>query len=146
KGVSRPGFWEGRPSVWAGESLIIAELVTGHGSGTQSFVLQSLGQDQYQLLDAQGNALGQGRVGQKLVVESPWLELTVAELSAPASAAFTVIKKSRLAAINNLRERLDVVLQGKDTGILRLVLKGPDRQELVRSLNATTQVLLTQNI
>jgi tyrosine-protein kinase Etk/Wzc len=146
KGISRPGFWEGRPSVWGGESLTVSELVTGHESGTQSFVLQSLGNGQYQLFDTQGAELAQGSVGQKLIVEEPWVELVVAELKAPAGAKFTIIKKSRLAAINNLKNRLEVLAQGKDTGILRLVLEGPDRQELVRSLNATNQVFLTQNI
>lgn len=146
KGMERPAFLNGRASVWAGESLAISELVTAHDSGTQRFILQSLGQDQYQLLDADGNELGQGSVGQKLVVENPWLELSVAELKAPAGARFAVIKKSRLAAVNNLKSRLAVQPQGRDTGILRLTLQGPDRLELVRSLNATTQVFLTQNI
>lgn len=146
KGVSRPSLWDGKASVWAGESLAIKELVSGHDSATQSFTLQSLGDDRYSLRDVNGQELGQGRVGHKLVVEDPWLELTVEQLSAPAGAEFTVIKKSRLAAINGLKNRLEVVPQGRETGILRLDLKGPDKQELVRSLNATNQVFLTQNI
>lgn len=146
KGVSRPGLWEGRPSVWAGENMTISELVTSHESGTLSFSLRSLGDGRYALLDNLDNALAEGRVGQKLVLDDPWLELTVEQLNAPAGATFKITKKSRLAAINALKGRLEVVPQGRETGILRIDLKGPDRAELVRSLNATNQVFLTQNI
>lgn len=146
KGVTRPGLWQGKSSVWAGEKLVVEELVTSHDSGTRSFTLRSLGDGRYTLFDRRGNTLGQGRVGHKLVVENPWVELTVAQLDAPAGATFKVIKKSRIAAINSLKNRLEVVPQGRETGILRLDLKGPDKDELVRSLNATNQVFLTQNI
>ncbi|TDT43455.1 tyrosine-protein kinase Etk/Wzc [Halospina denitrificans] len=146
KGVTRPDFMEGHASVWGGETLAISELVASHESSTLKLSLESLGNGRYRLKDAQGNELGQGTVGEKLVVEEPWLELTVAELDAPAGATFTVIKKSRLAATNDLKSRLQIETQGKETGILNLTLQGPDRQELVKSLNATNQVFLSQNI
>ena len=146
KGVSRPDFMDGGESVWAGESLTIAELVTSHQSNTVVVSLHSLGSGRYQLQNAHGQELGQGAVGQKLVIEEPWLELTVSRLSAPAGATFTMVKKSRLAAIKGLKARLNIQSQGKDTGIIRLALEGADQQELVSSLNAATQVFLTQNI
>ena len=145
KGITRPGFMEGKPSVWAGETLEIKELVTSHATNTMVMSLQSLGNGRYLLKDAQGSELGQGIVGQKLTVEEPWLELTVAELNAPAGAVFTVVKRSHLSAIGGLKGRLGIQDQ-RGTGILRLTLSGPDRDELVRSLNATTQVFLTQNV
>lgn len=146
KGVARPGFMEGKASVWAGETLKIGELVASHDSETLLLSLQSLGDGKYQLRDNQDRVLGEGRVGQKLVVEEPWLELSVAELDAPTGATFTVVKKSRLSAINGLKGRLAIQNQGRETGILLLTLQGTDRKELVRSLNATNQVFLTQNI
>ena len=146
KGISRPGFMEGSASVWAGESLTIKELVASYESSTLEFLLESRGGGRFELMNTEGDVLGQGREGQKLVIEEPWLELTVAELNAPAGATFNIIKKSRLAATNGLKRRLQIQAQGKDTGILSLVLQGPDARELVRSLDATTQVFLTQNI
>lgn len=146
KGVRRPSLWEGKPSVWAGEVLVVDDLVTAHESGTQRFILRSLGNGRYSLRDSEDNELAQGQVGEKLMREVPWLELKVAQLTAPAGATFHLIKNSRLAAINALKNRLEVVPQGRETGILRLDLKGPDKDELVRSLNATNQVFLTQNI
>ncbi|CAN0596196.1 unnamed protein product, partial [Ectocarpus sp. 12 AP-2014] len=146
KGISRPRFMEGSASVWAGESLTIKELVASYESSTLEFLLESQGGGRFQLMNTEGDVLGQGRAGQKLAIEEPWLELTVAELNAPAGATFNIIKKSRLAATNGLKNRLQIQAQGKDTGILSLVLQGPDARELVRSLDATTQVFLTQNI
>lgn len=147
-GIQRPGFIGGSDSVWAGETLRISKLVTSHDSATSRFILRSEGQDRYTLLDAEGNVLGEGQAGTKLTVDQPWLELTVSELSAPAGATFTVLKKSRLAAIKGLQNRLSIQPLGgrKETGLLRLNLTGPDTQELVESLNATTNVFLTQNI
>ena len=146
KGISRPGFMEGSASVWAGESLTIKELVASYESSTLAFLLESRGGGRFQLINTEGEVLGQGREGQKLVIEEPWLELTVAELNAPAGATFNIIKKSRLAATKGLKNRLEILGQGGDTGILSLVLRGTDPEELVSSLNATTQVFLTQNI
>ena len=146
EGIARPEFMEGQPHIWAGETLRINELVASHDSGTLQMTLVSQGAGRYELQDRQGNVLGLGQVGKKLVVEEPWLELTVAKLTAPKGASFTLIKKNRLSAINGLKRRLAIQNQGRETGILLLTLQGPDRQELVQSLNATTQVFLTQNI
>ncbi|MFV8570524.1 polysaccharide biosynthesis tyrosine autokinase [Marinobacter sp. SBS5] len=146
KGVRRPDFSEGSADVWAGDTLRIGEWVTSHNSQTLQFTLRSEGNGRYTLLTNEGDALGQGIVGQKLTVDQPWIELTVSELSAPSGATFTVVKKSRLAAIRGLLNRLETLTLGKDTGMLRLELTGPDQRELVTSLNATTEVFLTQNI
>src|SRR5690554_794486 len=145
RGMQRPGFAEGSDTVWAGETLSIRELVASHDSNTLQLTLRSEGQGSYTVLDAQGNELGKGRVNQKLTIENPWLELTVNELTAPAGATYTVIKRSHLSAIGGLQGRLEVQSRG-ETGILRLNITGPDRSELVESLNATTNVFLTQNI
>lgn len=145
-GFSRPGFAEGQASVWADESLGISELVTSHNSDTLELFLRSEGQGRYSLLNKEGTTLAQGRVGIKTVVEEPWLELTVAELNAPSGATFTVLKKSRLAAIRDLKNRLEIQTLGKDTGMLQLKLTGADRGEIVSSLNATTEVFFTQNV
>jgi tyrosine-protein kinase Etk/Wzc len=146
RGTRRPGFAEGSATVWAGETLNIRELVASHDSKTLQLTLRSEGQGNYTMLDAQGNELGKGRVNQKLTIENPWLELTVNELTAPAGATYTVIKRSHLAAIRGLQGRLEIQPRGKDTGILQLNISGPDGNELVQSLNATTNVFLTQNI
>jgi tyrosine-protein kinase Etk/Wzc len=146
RGMQRPGLAEGGASVWAGDTLRIGELVTSHNSQTLELSLRSDGNSRYTLLNNNGETLGQGMAGQKLTIDQPWIELTVTELSAPAGATFTVIKKSRLAAIRGLLNRLEILTLGKDTGMLRLELTGPDQQELVNSLNATNEVFLTQNI
>ena len=145
-GTERPSFLQTHASVWAGETLVINELVTSHKSNTLAFSLRSLGSGRYRLHNAQGEQIGQGVVGQTLVLEDPWVELNVAALTAPAGATFVIVKKSRLAATRGLKARLSIQSQGKDTGILGLTLAGADQQELVTSLNATTQVFLTQNI
>lgn len=147
-GIQRPGFMKSSESVWAGETLQVSQLVTSHNSATMQFTVRSEGEGRFVLLDRDGTTLASGRAGQKLTLDEPWLELTVTELSAPAGATFTLIKNSRLAAIKGLQGRLAIQPLGgrKETGLLRINLTGPDRDELVESLNATTDVFLTQNI
>ncbi|ADQ00043.1 polysaccharide biosynthesis tyrosine autokinase [Marinobacter adhaerens] len=146
KGVSRPGVFEGKPYVWGGESLSIGSLVANHHSDTVRFFVESLGDGRYRVLDLQEKLLGEGQVGEQLVIELPYFELRVADLSAPKGARFEVTKLSRLSATNQLKNRLTIQSQGRETGILRLVMQGADQQEIVNSLDATTQVFLTQNI
>jgi tyrosine-protein kinase Etk/Wzc len=150
RGLQRPGFMRGHASVWAGESLTVSELAVSHDSDTLRLMLRSDGQGRYTLLDANERELGQGVAGQKFTLEKPWIELIVSELDAPVGATFIVVKKSRLAAIRGLKARLDVAPRGsggrQDTGILQLNLRGADQQEIVASLNAITDVFLTQNI
>ena len=60
-GVERPSFLQAHASVWAGETLVINELVTSHKSNTLAFSLRSLGNGRYQLHNTQGEPLGQDR-------------------------------------------------------------------------------------
>lgn len=57
-----------------------------------------------------------------------------------------VTRLSRLAAVNQLRNNLNVSEQGKDTGILAMSLTGPNQQRIRRVLDAVAQTYLTQNI
>ena len=57
-----------------------------------------------------------------------------------------VVRKSRAAAINELREKLSVAEQGKDTGIIQLSMTGPSKDRIRKLLDAVAQTYLTQNI
>ncbi|WP_110285643.1 polysaccharide biosynthesis tyrosine autokinase, partial [Halomonas sp. LBP4] len=95
-------------------------------------------------------ALGEARVGELARFAEGDIELRVAALEAPAEAEFTLVKHRRASAIRDLGDRLSVaevgVGRGTSTGMLRLTLTGPDRDEIRRSLDAVAETFLTQNV
>ncbi len=147
-GIKRPQFLRNSSVVWAGEYVSVSELVTEHDSGSFGLVLRTEEGKQYTLLDEQGAEIATGQVGKRLVVEDPWFELLVSDLEAAPGAEFIIEKRDSLSAINSLKSRLDIQALGgrKETGILRISLKGEDPFEIVESLDATTQIFVTQNI
>lgn len=58
----------------------------------------------------------------------------------------TLIRQSRLAAVNNLRSRMEVQEKGKDTGILTVTLTGSSQARIQKELDAVADNYLLQNI
>jgi tyrosine-protein kinase Etk/Wzc len=145
-GVTRPQFAEGWASVWAGETIEVSSFQVPQNNSGQTVTLTVLDGERFALHDAQANLIGEGRSQQPVVVEDPFLELTVQRIDAAPGAQFTLQKRSDMDMINYLQSRFEVSPRGQDTGILELALTGPDRSEIVRSLDAIAQVYLVQNI
>lgn len=144
RGVERPGFAEGSDDAWAGDSVTIDELLVDTDLLGQPLTLTVLGPDSYELHGPEEEFIGQGRVNEALVTDL--VELRVGAINAPANVQFTLIKRSESQMIRYLQSRFNVAQRGRDTGILELTLTGPDRAEVVRSLNAISDVYLVQNI
>lgn len=64
----------------------------------------------------------------------------------PGNEDISVVRRPRLSAIGNLRSRLEVADQGKETGILTISLTGPSRERINAELNAISQTYLLQNV
>ncbi|MGM0633584.1 MAG: polysaccharide biosynthesis tyrosine autokinase [Pseudomonadota bacterium] len=146
RGVERPGIAAGSHSVWAGESINVEELTVGEALLNQPLTLRVEQGRQYRLLDEDGETLGTGMSGARLSRDTPYLELLVSEINAPAGAEFTLVKRSEQAMTRYLSGRFNVSERGRDTGILEVTLTGTDREEVRRSLDAITNVYLVQNI
>ncbi|HCD75678.1 MAG TPA: tyrosine-protein kinase, partial [Alcanivorax sp.] len=58
----------------------------------------------------------------------------------------TLIRQSRLSAVNNLRGRMEVQEKGKDTGILTVTLNGHNPARIQKELDAVQDNYLLQNI
>ncbi|APX93263.1 tyrosine-protein kinase [Halomonas sp. 1513] len=143
RGVERPGFAE--RSVWAGEYLNIGALEVAQQLEGTRFTLTAGEAGAYQLA-LEGETLGEGQVGEDASFLDGQLRLRVAELNVPAGAEFSLMRRSRLAAINDLRGRFNVSEQGRESGVFNLTLTDPDPQRAQRSLSAISQIYLTQNV
>lgn len=144
RGVERPGFAQGSDDAWAGDSITVDDLRVDSGLFGEELLLTVLGPDSYELRGPEGELYGQGQVNELLTTDL--VELRVGAINAPANVQFTLIKRSESQMIRYLQSRFNVAQRGRDTGILELTLTGPDREEVVRSLNAISDVYLIQNI
>lgn len=163
-GIERPDFsglpkipvisqWLDKTSwVWGNESLEVGRLEVAEYLRDRPLRVTSLGEERYQLtlMNQDRQELGEGRVGELATFLNGDIELRLASLQAPPGAEFTLVKRSRLGAINMLSLRLSISEVGGgrlvSTGMLRLTLIGPDRREITRTLNAISETFLTQNV
>ncbi|MBF7053208.1 polysaccharide biosynthesis tyrosine autokinase [Halomonas sp. KAO] len=152
-----PGFDLARTAVWHGETLTLGLLEVADHLRNQPLVVTALGEGRYSLTriyKGRARLLGEGKVGRVERFLNDEVKLRIATLEAVPGAQFTLIKRSRSAAITSLAKRLRVNELGQDsplgasasTGMLRLMLTGDDRAEIRRSLNAVIETFLTQNV
>jgi tyrosine-protein kinase Etk/Wzc len=146
RGTNRPEFAQGGPNAWAGDSIAVETFRVGEQDLNRPFTLTVTGSNSYQLTDEDGRVIGNGQVGELLQSDTPYVELLVINIDAPANVEFYITKRSDAGMIRNLQSRFQVAERGRDTGILELSLTGSSPQEIQASLNAIAEVYLVQNI
>lgn len=85
-----------------------------------------------------------GKVGE--LIDEKGISLKIDEIDAKPGTEFSIGYVSRLKAITDLQEGLNVADQGKDTGILTLSLTGDDPVLVERIINSISENYLAQNI
>ena len=85
-----------------------------------------------------------GKVGE--LIDEKGISLKIDEIEAKPGTEFLIGYVSRLKAITVLQEGLNVVDQGKDTGILTLSLTGDDPLLVERIIDSVSENYLAQNI
>lgn len=85
-----------------------------------------------------------GKVGE--LIDEKGISLKIDEIDAKPGTEFVIGYVSRLKAIADLQEGLNVADQGKDTGILTLSLAGDDPLLVERIINSISENYLAQNI
>lgn len=85
-----------------------------------------------------------GKVGE--LIDEKGISLKIDDINAKPGTEFVISYVSRLRAITDLQEGLNVADQGKDTGILALSLTGDDPVLVERIINSISENYLAQNI
>lgn len=129
--------------AWGGEDIQVSRFDVPDGQLNKSFTLRTTDQG-FELLDENRELKLQGQA--KKLVEKNGFSLLVTDLVARSNTEFTLVKSSRLNAINTLKGKLGVSEKGNATGIIELSLVGTNPAEITRSLNAVAQQYLLQNI
>jgi len=115
----------------------------------ESFKLVAEGENQYLIYDSDDNFLVKGEVGQPVkfsIADGKDIKIFVSELISKPDVHFELIKKARISAINGLKRSLIISEQGKQSGILRLILEGSSRGKITAILNEIANIYLRQSV
>ncbi|MGR3073405.1 polysaccharide biosynthesis tyrosine autokinase [Vibrio vulnificus] len=98
----------------------------------------------YQLVRGDEQVVLQGVAGE--LAKNDGYELFVTELRSHNEQEFTIGQRSRLEAIEWLKQNLAISERGKQTGILQLSFEGENRKQIGELLNHISQTYFLQNV
>lgn len=145
--LSNPGFLGFGGYVSGTESIRLKRLDVPAALEGQSLTVR-VTKDGYELLDADGKKLLEGKVGVTSEFESEGEPggVLISELNGKPGAQFLVQRRSRLAMINGLQGGLVITEKGKQSGVLSITLAGTDPARITRILNAVGSAYVEQNV
>jgi tyrosine-protein kinase Etk/Wzc len=134
--------------AWGGESIEVDRLEVADARRGRGFVLVAGEPDRYTLVDAAGEVLVEGRVGElaRSSEADPAVSIFVSKLVARPGTRFFVARRSWLSTINGLRAGLSIRERGNYTGILELSLEGRDPDHIQKVLDGLANTYLRQHV
>ncbi|MDO5073825.1 MAG: polysaccharide biosynthesis tyrosine autokinase [Neisseria animaloris] len=110
----------------------------------EPFTLTATDKKTYKLELPNGKVL-EGRVGQPLKINAK-TTLQVNQILADAGQKFSMVKHSRLSAIENIKQNLTVSSKGKTSPIINLAYTGEDSEKIHAILNSIADNYVNQNV
>ncbi len=101
-------------------------------------------QQTYQLIREDEQVVLEGKAGK--LAKSNGYELFITSIHSQNGQKFNIAKRSRLEAIEWLKQNLSISERGKQTGILQLSFVGEDRSQITNILNHISQTYFLQNV
>nr|WP_319536021.1 polysaccharide biosynthesis tyrosine autokinase [uncultured Vibrio sp.] len=101
-------------------------------------------QQTYQLIREDEQVVLEGKAGK--LAKSNGYELFITSIHSQNGQKFNIAKRSRLDAIEWLKQNLAISERGKQTGILQLSFVGEDRSQITNVLNHISQTYFLQNV
>ncbi|MFN1551704.1 polysaccharide biosynthesis tyrosine autokinase [Vibrio natriegens] len=98
----------------------------------------------YQLIREDDQVVLEGEAGK--LAKNNGYELFVTSIQANSGQEFNIAKRSRLDAIEWLKQNLSISERGKQTGILQLSFTGENRVQITDILNHISQTYFLQNV
>ena len=98
----------------------------------------------YQLISEDEQVVLEGEAGK--LAKSNGYELFITSIHSQNGQKFNIAKRSRLDAIEWLKQNLSVSERGKQTGILQLSFTGEHRSQITNILNHISQTYFLQNV
>jgi tyrosine-protein kinase Etk/Wzc len=147
KGLSSPGIFGYGGYVWGGEKIDVSAFNVPDALLNRDFVVTAEGNGQFSVNEKENNIALRGSVGVPLNVETAKgpIELRVDQLAANPGAQFLLKRTSRLALIESVQKNLQVIEQGKQSGIIDVKLQGDDPRSVHSVLAEISKEYIRQN-
>ena len=134
--------------AWSGETIEVSALQVPDGMLGRVLTLRAKAAGAYDLMDAEGQLLLSGRVGERNGADTAngRIEIFVSVLEAHNGTHFDVVRLPRQSAINKVARNLVVSERGKGSGILYLQLRGTNRRANTLTLQSLVTAYQRQNV
>jgi tyrosine-protein kinase Etk/Wzc len=148
KELSDPGFLGFSGYVSGTESISVPSFNAPRELEGTPFTLVAGADGQYTVTHRKLATPLHGRIGSPLAQDTPMgrVELMVSSLNAKPGAEFTLVRHSRLDAIEALQRELKVSEKGRQSGVVDATLRGSDPDLLVVVLNEIGKQYVHQNM
>ncbi len=133
--------------AWGKETIDVAQFEVPEALENRRFELRSLDSGRYLLTEADSGIWVEGKVGEPLSESTAFgtLNLVVNRLEAPTGTRFSLVRSSRLAAIEGVQKAMDVQEVGKQSGVVSATLKGSSADGVYRLLNEIGREYIAQD-
>ena len=119
-------------------------VANGREQSGYQIVVTDANKGQYQLNDSDGRKVLTGKVGE--LAQANGYQLFITDLQAVNGDDFSLVKMSRIDAIQDLQKNLAVAEQGKQTGILQLSMTGENRADIKAIVDDISKTYFLQNV
>jgi tyrosine-protein kinase Etk/Wzc len=146
-GLSNPGLLGFGGYVTGREAIDVPEFSVPASLEGTPFRLVAGANGQYTLTHPDVPDL-HGVVGTRLEAVTPAgpVKLLIAALAGRPGAQFVLVRRSRLAAIEELQQLLKLAEKGRQSGIIEATLRGPDPELIRQVLNEIGKEYVHQNV
>ncbi|WP_309686098.1 polysaccharide biosynthesis tyrosine autokinase [Stenotrophomonas sp. SORGH_AS_0321] len=130
---------------WGGEDIVVSELEVVPSMVDATMMLQvGAGGKDYVLYDEDGNVILKGAAG--AVAQGKGVKIFVESLDARPGMRFEVVKRRRLDVLSELQRDINVVEDGKDSGILQVTYESTDPLRAEALVQRLVEAYVRQNV
>jgi tyrosine-protein kinase Etk/Wzc len=146
--LSTPGLFGWGGFAWGDEAITVKTFDVPRKFEDDSFTLVNLGDGKYRLKGEDLPDPVEGQVGRTEFFTTPKgpIALFVKDIVGNPGVAFTLKRHARLKTISNLQDALNIAEQGKDSGVISVVLKQTDASRVTRIVNEIGRLYVKQNV
>ncbi|MGO2374031.1 MAG: polysaccharide biosynthesis tyrosine autokinase [Pseudoalteromonas prydzensis] len=130
--------------AWGGERIDVFRFDVPRSAIGAGFTLVAQENNAVALLNADGDQILAGKVGQELT--NGKFNLTVRSLNARAGTEFTILRKDRLNTILDLQAAIGASEKGKDSGIINLSLQSEKPHYAEKVLDKVAGIYVRRNV
>ncbi|ANN78854.1 polysaccharide biosynthesis tyrosine autokinase [Bordetella flabilis] len=133
--------------AWGGERIQVNRIDVPDDLIGKKLRVVALGGGAYELIDPVHDRRFEGRIGQLERFEVPGgaIEVQIDALQGRPETHFTIVRDSRLEAIESLQARMGIFERGRQSGVIGVTLQGQDPVLTAAVLNEIGQEYVRQN-